>query len=453
MKLVSQGKLSLNEPITTYLPPSILSALSTPETAALLEHVTVRHLLSHTAGLTVHGFPGYDITHSPTSTPPSAEAILAGKEGVNTVQVRLAALPGQRFAYSGGGITILQVILCNITSLPFPTLMQELVLGPLGMTRSFYRTPGEQDNYAHAYYTGYTETEFPFRVQPEQAAAGLWTTPTDLLKAVRAMQDSVSAEDDSGFLPRDLAKQMLTEVMSGMALGWFSSSSPIDASAAPNSTSSSSPANNKATSDIAKPSDANLVLPAFQHAGGNVGFRCHVFGYLPVTKTSDTDFARPQGAGICIMTNSEEGYPVLRKLMHAIAYAKKWPTLRSAYGVKEVEIPFCASYPVASNTTATAKNHAKDDWKQWTGKWKGREQEYIIQETGNGVPEIVFQKLPGVRLRPAALPAVTDAEGRLCLDYVLEGLEIMIRMKWEGVEKVLEVWDGVKGTAFVLRRE
>ncbi|KAH0009744.1 hypothetical protein KCU78_g10592, partial [Aureobasidium melanogenum] len=108
-------------------------------------------------------------------------------------------------------------------------VMQEYVFTPLGMKRSTYAIPDDEDlntekqqgkgNYARAYYNGYTACEAPHRVNPEQSAAGLWTTPTDLLILVSAIQKSL--HDENEFLPHHLANQMLEEVTAGMAHGWF----------------------------------------------------------------------------------------------------------------------------------------------------------------------------------------------------------------------------------------
>jgi hypothetical protein len=88
----------------------------------------------------------------------------------------------------GGGITVLQIILETVTGKDFPSLIKELVLEPLEMTHSVYSLPDGEINVAKAHFTGYTACDVQWHIQPEKAAAGLWTTPTDLLKAVRAMQ-------------------------------------------------------------------------------------------------------------------------------------------------------------------------------------------------------------------------------------------------------------------------
>lgn len=401
MKLVSEGKLSLAAPIRSYLPDGVIQNLS-PSQEDLLQHVTIKHLLSHTSGLSVHGFAGYaqdDI--------PDARRVLSGRPPTNSLQVRLEGLPGLRFAYSGGGFTVLQLILEHVTGKPFPDLIQELVLTPLDMKRSFYHKPSEKDNHASTYYTGYQACEDPFHVHPEQAAAGLWTTPTDLLKVVRTLQRSLISTDDSSFLGQDLARLMLDEVSDGMALSWFA------------------------------PRDPGT---AFQHGGSNFGFRCHVLGYanLGSAKMSDERLAAANESGICIMTNSEQGDTVVRKIFNAIAYLRGWPTMPLVYGLNSAVIPFRAV------DVAVSPEH----WKRWEGRW-GTDWE-IVDEKGD--PYVRFQKLPLVRLHSAARPSGPREDGDVPIDFVISGLEMMLRLTRLDGELVVEVWHGPKGDIKVVRR-
>jgi CubicO group peptidase (beta-lactamase class C family) len=179
-----------------------------------LGEITIRMLMSHTSGLSQHAFPGY------MNNIPSALDVLAGKGGINIKHVHLEGLPGHWFSYSGGGITVLQLILEHITNQAFPDLVRELVLDPLGMHRSFYAV-SKEENYAVAQYTGFTACEVLHRANPEQAAAGLWTTPTDLLKLVRALQRSLKVNDHTELLYKEVAKEILTEISGTMAMGWL----------------------------------------------------------------------------------------------------------------------------------------------------------------------------------------------------------------------------------------
>lgn len=397
MKLVSQNRLSLDEPITKYLSESVIKAMTTPETAQLLECVTVKQLLSHTAGLTVSGFPGYadDI--------PEPETIIVGQPPSNTPQIRISGLPGHRFSYSGGGLTVLQMMLQHTTQKPFSELMQDLVLTPLDMTRSFYKTPGKGDNHALSFYTGVRAAEVPFHVYPEQAAAGLWTTPTDLLKVVRAMQDSLLAADDdkqdSSFLPRDLARKIFDEVSNDMALGWRAPKNGV----------------------------------TFSHSGSNFGFRCYLFGYADLGSVDRLSVTVPTRSGVCVMTNSELGYPVVRKLVHAITYTKDWPNILEP---TRVDIPFRAQGVMESKA-----------WMDWCGRW-GQDWEILAVADA---PCIRFQGLPPVKLRPAVLPNVRSKSGS-CIDLVFEGLEMMARLRSVDDKRFVDIWHGPQEDITILEK-
>ncbi|GAB7357811.1 hypothetical protein MBLNU459_g0798t1 [Dothideomycetes sp. NU459] len=401
MRLVSRNKLSLDVPIHTYLPERIIQTLSTSQTHDLLQHVTIKHLLSHTSGLTVHGFAGY-----PEDDIPDAESVLAGRPPANSLQVRLESLPGLRFAYSGGGFTVLQLILEQVTRKSFPDLMQELVFTPLDMKRSFYRKPNRDDNHASVYYTGWQECEVPFHVLPEQAAAGLWTTPTDLLKVAYALQRSLVDENGLGFISQDLARRMLDEVSDGMALAWFA------------------------------PRDPGT---AFQHGGSNFGFRCHILGWARLkSRTPDDRSEATDESGVCVMTNSEQGTAALMKTMLAVAYLKGWPVMPLVYGLRQAMIPF----------RALDAAPLQDHWKQWKGRWGGH---WNLVEV-EGCPYVCFQQLPPVKLLPAAYPAGPSEVG-LPIDLVMMGLEIMLRLTYQEKELVVEVWHGPKGDVKVVHRE
>ena len=114
---------------------------------------------------------------------------------------------------------MLQLILETVFHESLPKITQDLLFKPLGMTRSFYALTSGEENYTSAFHTGYTPCDPPYHIQPELAAAGLWTTPGDLLRVVRAIQSSLNSKND-GFLQAKWAHMMLTEVQESMARGW-----------------------------------------------------------------------------------------------------------------------------------------------------------------------------------------------------------------------------------------
>jgi CubicO group peptidase (beta-lactamase class C family) len=129
LRLVEAGRIRLDEPVVGHLrrwrlPPSRFNA----------DGLTVRRLLSHTAGLSVHGYVG-QTSDRPT---PSIEASLSGETG-DGFPVELLAAPGRGWLYSGGGYSVLQLLAEELTGRPFPDYLQAEVLAPLGMTASSFR--------------------------------------------------------------------------------------------------------------------------------------------------------------------------------------------------------------------------------------------------------------------------------------------------------------------------
>ncbi|HSM09253.1 MAG TPA: serine hydrolase domain-containing protein, partial [Gemmatimonadota bacterium] len=130
LRLVEEEKLALDEPVNTYL-----TSWRLPENdLTRQEPVTIRRLMSHTAGTTVHGFPGY----APWEEVPTVPQVLDGAPPANTAPVRVDLLPGSRVRYSGGGTTITQLAMTDVTGEQFPALLRRLVLEPAGMTLSTY---------------------------------------------------------------------------------------------------------------------------------------------------------------------------------------------------------------------------------------------------------------------------------------------------------------------------
>ena len=201
LRLVEAGKLSLDEDVnarlrTWKLPPTELTTS---------ERATLRRLLSHTAGTTVSSLPGY----RPSQAVPSLLDVVEGRG--NTPPVRVTATPGSVSRYSGGGYAIVQQLVTDVTGEDFATHMRENVLEPLGMTNSMYEQPlprRVQDHAASGYHLNGVAVEGGWRVHPELAAAGLWTTPSDLARIVIEVQQAVAGK--SALLSQSMAKEMLT---------------------------------------------------------------------------------------------------------------------------------------------------------------------------------------------------------------------------------------------------
>jgi CubicO group peptidase (beta-lactamase class C family) len=211
MKLVEQGTLSLDQDVN-----ATLKTWKVPENEfTKTEKVTLRRLLSHTAGLTVHGFPGYDVTERL----PSTVQVLDGAG--NTPAVRVDVVPGSLSRYSGGGFTVTQQLVCDVTGKPFADYMGESVLKPIGMTRSTYQQPLPADRAAETasgHAADRTAVPGKWHVYPEMAAAGLWTTATDLAKFAVEIQQSLAGKSRL-VVSQATTKQMLTMERNDYGLG------------------------------------------------------------------------------------------------------------------------------------------------------------------------------------------------------------------------------------------
>ncbi len=214
LRLADQGKLSLSAPVN-----SLLKSWKLPD-GPFTGGVTLERILSHTAGLTVGGFSGYP----PGATLPTLVETLNGRPPANNRPVRPDVEPGSTFRYSGGGYEIAQQLLVDVTGQPFAALVRDTVLVPAGMEDSFFQEPLSAELTARA-ATGYALDGTPlpgkWHVYPELAAAGLWTTPSDLARFAIAVQQSHGGAKGA-LLSKAMATRMLTVASAGdlgLALG------------------------------------------------------------------------------------------------------------------------------------------------------------------------------------------------------------------------------------------
>lgn len=276
LHLVDQGKLNLDLNVNRYL-----TSWQVPDNQfTSTEKVTLRRLMSHTAGLGVHGFPGYAVTDS---IPSVVEVLNGTKPRANTGPVRVETVPGTAWSYSGGGTTIMQLLLTDVTGKPYPALMQEFVLGPAGMTASTYEQPLPASRHAEAASGHLADgTMIPGRwhVYPEMGPAGLWTTPTDLLKWALEIS-AARAGRSTRFFSQATAREMLTVVKPPTGLGPFL--------------------------------DGSGRGFRFGHGGDNAGFH------------ADLVFFPETGQGAAIMTNGDAGQDLISEIRTAIAAEYGWP--------------------------------------------------------------------------------------------------------------------------------
>jgi CubicO group peptidase (beta-lactamase class C family) len=275
--LAQEKKLSLDQDINNYL-----SDWSFPyDSISSGKVITMIQLLSHTAGLTVSGFPGYKTGE----TLPAVIQILDGLPPANTSPVRSGFVPGERFSYSGGGTTILQLIITDVSGTAYDEFMKERVLDQLGMKESFFTQP-PPDSKKSLLATGYlpngTEVEGKYHIYPEQAAAGLWTTPTDLCRYIIETQLSYNGKSSLVLTP-EMSRLRLTPVIDDAALGVF--------------------VNSRVTGSY----------KYFNHNGGNEGFCCTAIGCMN------------DGKGVVIMTNTHyNNTGILEEIANSVATVYRW---------------------------------------------------------------------------------------------------------------------------------
>jgi CubicO group peptidase (beta-lactamase class C family) len=220
LHLVDKGSLSLDEDVNIKL-----RTWTVPQNKFTdARKVTLRLILSHTAGMTVHGFPGYAVSRPlPTLT-----QVLNGEKPANTGPIRVDRTPGTEWKYSGGGYVVMQQLVLDVTSKAFPQFMDEAVLKPLGMTSSTYSQP-LPDNMAARAAKGYggifgQPIDGESNVYPEMAAAGLWTTAGDLARVAIGIQNAISGRSNP-VIAQPLTRQMLTIQQKNDGLGLFLKSS------------------------------------------------------------------------------------------------------------------------------------------------------------------------------------------------------------------------------------
>lgn len=272
LKLVQQGKLNLDADINDYL-----KTWKFPyDSVSKNKKISLANLLSHTAGLSVHGFGGY----TPGDSIPTLAQILNGTSPANSRAVRSLFEPSKRLKYSGGGTTISQLVLMDITGMRYEDYMKKEVLQPIGMTNSFYDQPppAGTKNLATAYNSGIA-VKGKYHIYPEQAAAGLWTTPTDLAKYIIETQLEYEGKSAKVLSQAMMQKRLTHYIDSNVALGVFL---------------------------VKKPGDVY-----FNHNGGNEGFLCTSYGSLK------------GGNGVVVMINAND-FSIINEVVNSVATVYNW---------------------------------------------------------------------------------------------------------------------------------
>lgn len=279
VKLAQEGRFSLDQDVNT-----LLNSWKVPDSEhTRTSRVTPRALFSHTSGSDDgFGFPGY----APGTPMPTPVQVIVGDKPSNTGIVSFGRPPYRAAKYSGGGTIIMQLALTEFTGQPFAEFMQSTVLDPLGMSESSYRQPPALERevrLARAHGGAGRRMGPPWHVYPEQAAAGLWTTPSDLARFAIEVQKAIRGPAGV-VLTQAGAREMTSPVGTGpFAVGLM----------------------------IEKRGEGWY----FMHGGSNWGFRCNLVAHLR------------KGYGVVVMTNADNGSAAISEIESRVAAAYGWDSL------------------------------------------------------------------------------------------------------------------------------
>lgn len=304
LHLVGEGVLSLHGDIATAMRWS-LPPLETSN-GPWRPTITLRDLLCHGAALSVWGFPGYE-RGEPL---PSLLDILEGRPPANTEAIRSLGVPGLHAAYSGGGYMVIQQLIEDVTDRPFQDLATERILDPLRMEAATFEQPlpGKLETLVAPGFSAGHEVEGGWHVYPELAAAGLWCTPTDLVRFARGVQSAFEGERGA-IIPQSLAAEMLTPHFPGWGLGVGLHGSPGERH--------------------------------FGHTGGNEGYRCELIA------------SAHRGAAAAVMTNADEGGALVPRVVNRLAVRLGWSALSRHGLVGETSLDFQGTFETATGVTMT----------------------------------------------------------------------------------------------------
>jgi len=282
LRLVQQGKLSLDEDVNKKLRSWKVAENDFTRDGK----VTVRGILTHTAGFEVLFYEGTSVGEPL----PTALQVLSGEKPAPNAPIQVIYTPGSKNVYSGGGFLVLQQLLVDVMGKPFPQLMEELVLRPLGMKSSTFKQPLPQNLQPRA-AAGSSEGE-PVKgkwlIKPNMASGGLWSTPSDIagfvieLEKARLGKSSkvLTSETANLMLPPRESQTSVSDDASvkvrGLGLGVTGESQNI----------------------------------RFNHGGYTTGYRCEMVGF-------------GNGQGVVVMTNGKS-QALLREIMRSVAKEYGW---------------------------------------------------------------------------------------------------------------------------------
>jgi CubicO group peptidase (beta-lactamase class C family) len=327
LKLAQDKKIDLYTDINTYL-----QSWKFPyDSLSKGKKITIANLLSHSAGLTVHGFGGYEKGQEI----PTIVQVLDGKKPANSPAVRSMYEPGLKFEYSGGGTTISQLIVMDITHEPYDKYMYDKVLKPLGMTSSTYEQPPvniKPELISTAYYLDGKKVPGKYHIYPEQAAAGLWTNPTDLSKYIIETQLAYAGKSHKVLSQQMTSLRLTPYIDKNAALGVFI--------------------------------DDYDGIKYFEHGGVDEGFISQYYGSLE------------DGNGVVVMVNTANGGSLIPEIINSVAKVYGFKGLNHSKIVKNVTVAdtvlqsYTGQYQLAPKTIITITREGNQLYGQPTGETK-----------------------------------------------------------------------------------
>lgn len=280
--LEEKGLISLDEPVSNYL-----KRWKLPNSKYLKNtEVTLKHLLSHTAGATQHGFADF----YKGDTIPTLVQSLKGELPNYDEEIDFNWIPGMDWGYSGGGYVIAQMAVEDKLGVELSDLGKEYLFDPLGLNHTTFKQPHEEafllSNLAKAHDENGDIVGDGIPITPQVAASGLWSTPGDLAVILIEMQNALRNENNT-VISHEVAKKVTeivtTKVMGGWSLGWER-----------------------------RYGYGNYEW--FSHGGANTGVGGHIYGTMK------------DGKGIVILGNSanQNRLPVIDMLRKSVVFNRNW---------------------------------------------------------------------------------------------------------------------------------
>ncbi len=277
LKLVENGSLELDADVNDYLTSWRVPDNEFTENS----RVTLRGILTHTSGLSIPYFLGY----LPGEPIPTRTQILDGLTPATNEPIRVLAEPGSGQHYSVGGYVVLQQLIEDVTNQTYSSFVDSVVLDPIGMVRSNHQQPLPDDlssNAARGYEPTNEQVLGRWRIYPEHAAAGMWSTPTDLAKLIVELQQTCAGLS-ARTLSQELSCEMVSRQFENRGLGFEAGG------------------------------DGDWRFFRLEGHGNN--YLTDMFAYVT------------QGMGAVVMTNSSHGEGVKAHILRAIASEYGWPDL------------------------------------------------------------------------------------------------------------------------------